>query len=92
MTYIKDSYVKSDIAYKDVHQPKAKTKIISLDNVIRSIKKDGDIPNNLKEGLIYAYDNIANKAKIKYSKDVYDQYVLDPIAQYYIDKDDKKRF
>ena len=61
---------------------------MSLDSVIRSIKKDGDIPNNLKEGLIFAYDNIANKTKIKYSKDIYDQYILDPIAQYYIDKDD----
>ena len=37
---------------------------------------------------MYAYDNIANKTKIKYSKDIYEQYVLDPIAQYYIDKDD----
>ena len=62
--------------------------MISLDSVIRSIKKDGDVPNNLKEGLIYAYDNIANKTKIKYSKDIYDQYVLNPIAQHYIDKDD----
>ena len=32
----------------------------------------------------------ANKTKIKYSKDIYDQYVLDLIAQYYINKDDKK--
>ena len=90
LNHIKDLYIKSDIPYKDIHHPKTKTKIISLDSVIRSIKKDGDIPNNLKEGLIYAYDNIANKTKIKYSKDTYDQYVLNPIAQYYIDKDDKK--
>ena len=59
-----------------------------MDSVISSIKKDGDIPNNLKEGLIYAYDNIANKTKIKNSKDVYDQYVLNPITQHHIDKDD----
>ena len=26
--------------------------------------------------------------KIKYSEDIYDQYVLNPIAQYYVDKDD----
>ena len=88
MNHIKDLYIKANISYKDIYQPKSKTKIISLDSVIRSIKKDGDIPNNLKESLIYAYDNIANKTKIKYSKDIYDQYVLDPIAQYYIDKDD----
>ena len=88
MNYIKDLYIKSDIPYKDIYQPKSETKIISLDSVLRSIKKDGDIPNDLKEGLIYAYDNIANETKIKYSKDIYDQYVLNPIGQYHIDKDD----
>ena len=90
LNHIKDLYVKSNISYKDIYHPNAKTKTISLDSVIRSIKKDGDIPNNLNEGLIIAYDNIANKTKIKYSKDIYNQYVLDPIAQHYIEKDDKK--
>ena len=80
LNYIKDLYIKSNISYKNIYQPKSKTKVISLDSVIRSIKKDGNIPNNLKESLIYAYDNIANKTKIKYSKDIYDQYVLNPIA------------
>ena len=89
LNHFKDLYIKSNISYKDIYQPNAKTKTISLDSVITSIKKDGHIPNNLK-GLIFAHDNIANKTKIKYSKDIYDQYVLDPIAQYYIDKDDKK--
>ena len=88
LNHIKDLYMKSNILCKDIYQSKSKTKIISLDSVIRSIKKDGDIPNNLKEGLIYAYDNIANKTKIKYIRGIYDQYVLDPIAQYYINKDD----
>ena len=88
MNHIEDLYIKANILYKDIYQPKSKTKIKSLDSVIRSIEKDGNIPNNLKEGLIYAYDNIANKTKIKYSKDIYYQYVLNPIAQYYIDKDD----
>ena len=89
LNHIKDLYIKANISYKDIYQPKSKTKIVSLDSVIRSIKKDGDIPSNLKESLIYAYDNIANKTKIKYSKDIYDQYVLNPIAQHYIDKDDE---
>ena len=82
-------FIKSNISYKDIYHPKTKTRIVSLDNVIRAIKKYGDIPINLKEDLIYAYDNIANKTKIKYTKDIYEKYVLDPIAQYYIDKDDK---
>ena len=88
MNLIKDLYFKANISYEDIYQPKSKTKMISLDSIIRSIKKDGDIPNNLKEDLIFAYDNIANKTKMKYSKDIYDQYVLNPIAQYYINKDD----
>ena len=75
LNHIKDLYIKANISYKDIYQPKSKTKIISLDTVIRSIKNNGDIPDNLKEPLIYAYDNIANKTKIKYSKDIYDQYV-----------------
>ena len=63
LNHIKDLYIKSNILYKDIYQPKAKAKIMSLDSIIRSIKKDGDIPNNLKEGIIFAYDNIANKTK-----------------------------
>ena len=87
MNHIKGLYIKANISYKDIYQPKSKRKIISLDSVIRSIRKDGNIPNNLKKGLIYAYDNIANITKIKYTKDIYDQYVLNPIVQHYIDKD-----
>ena len=48
LNHIKDLFIKSNISYKDIYQPKSKTKIVSLDSVIRSIKKDGDIPNNLK--------------------------------------------
>ena len=90
LNYIKDLYIKSGFRYSAMYIPKEKTKIISLDTVIISIKKNADIPINLKEDLIYAYDNIAYKTKIKYPKEVYDQYVLDPITQTYIDKDDKK--
>ena len=54
LNHIKDLYIKSGIAYKDIYKPKEKTKKVSLDTVIRSIKKDGDIPNNLKEPLINA--------------------------------------
>ena len=57
LNHIKDLYIKSNISYKDIYQPNTKTNSISLDSVIRSIKKDGDIPNNLKEGLIFVYDN-----------------------------------
>ena len=39
LNHIKDIYIKSDISYKDIYHPKEKTKIVSLDSVIRSIKK-----------------------------------------------------
>ena len=40
LNHIKDLYIKSNISYKDIYPPKSKTKIISLDSVIRSIKID----------------------------------------------------
>ena len=54
LNHIKDSYIKANISYKDIYKPKLKTRIIPLDSVIRSIKNDGNITNNLKEPLIYA--------------------------------------
>ena len=44
----------------------------------------------MKNPLIEAYNNIANKTQIKYPKDIYNQYVLEPIAQIYIDKEDDR--
>ena len=58
-----------------------------LESFIRAIKKNDDIPNNLKNPLIEAYNNIANKTQIKYPKDIYNQYVLDLIMEIYINKD-----
>ena len=61
-----------------------------LESVITAITKNDDIPNNLKDPLIEAYNNIANKTQIKYPKDIYNQYVLDPIMEIYINKDDDR--
>ena len=61
-----------------------------LESVIRAIKKNDDIPNNLKNLLIEAYNNIANKTQIKYPKDIYNQYVLEPIMEIYINKGDNR--
>ena len=63
---------------------------MSLGGIIRAIKENDDIPNNLKNPLIEAYDNIANKTLIKYPKHIYNQYVLDPIMEIYINKDDDR--
>ena len=90
LNYIKDLYIKSDIAYKDIYKPKKKTKIVALSGIIRSIKENDDIPNNLREPLIEAYDNIANKTNIKYSKEDYEKYVFDAIMDIYNNKDDDR--
>ena len=39
LNHIKDLYIKANISYKDIYQPKSKTRIVSLDSVIRSSKK-----------------------------------------------------
>ena len=90
LNYIKDIYIKLNIKYSDIYTPKEKTKIVTLATVIRAIKKNDDIPNNLKDPLIEAYNNIANKTQIKYSKEIYNQYFLDPIMEIYINKDDDR--
>ena len=46
LNHIKDLYIKSNISYKDIYHPKSKTKTISLDTVIRSIKNNGDITDD----------------------------------------------
>ena len=61
LNYIKDIYIKSDIKYSNIYAPKERTKTVPLESVIRAIKKNDDIPNNLKNPLIEAYNNIANK-------------------------------
>ena len=58
--------------------------------LLLELLKNDDIPNNLKNPLIEPYNNIANKTRIKYSKDIYNQYAIDPIAQIYINQEDDR--
>ena len=69
---------------------KKKEQKLYLYPLLLELLKNDDIPNNLKNPLIEAYNNIAHKTRIKYSKDIYNQYVLDTIAQIYIDKEDDR--
>ena len=39
LNYIKDIYIKSDIKYSNIYAPKERTKTVSLESVIRAIKK-----------------------------------------------------
>ena len=58
--------------------------------MLLELLKNDDIPNNLKNPLIEAYNNIANKTQIKYPKDIYNQYVLEPIMEICINKGDNR--
>ena len=58
--------------------------------MLLELLKNDDIPNNLKNPLIEAYNNIANKTRIKYPKDIYNQYVLELIMEIYINKGDDR--
>ena len=57
--------------------------------------KDNDkISKDIKDDFIDAYNTIPNKTKIKFHNKFYRQYVMEPVDQYYIEKnvlaDDEK--
>ena len=77
-----------------IYKPKFKTINISLGNIIRKIENDNEISNELKDDSIDAYNNIPNKTRIQFHNRYYREYVMEPIEQYYIEKnvlaDDEK--
>ena len=91
LNYIKKIYIKSNIGYDNIYKPKSKTVIISLGNIIRKIENDNKISNELKDN---AYNNIPNKTRIQFHNEYYREYVMEPVEQYYIEKnvlaDDEK--
>ena len=94
LNYIKKIYIKSDIGYNNIYKPKAKTINISLGNIIRKIENDDKISSELKDDFIDAYNNIPNKTRIQFHNKYCREYVMEPVEQYYIEKnvlaDDEK--
>ena len=94
LNYIKKIYIKSNIGYNNIYIPRAKTINIRLDTIIRKIENDNKISNELKDDFIDAYNNIPNKTKIQFHNKYYKQYVMEPVEQYYLEKnidaDDEK--
>ena len=66
LNYIKKIYIKSNIGYDNIYKPRVKTVSISLDSIIKKIKNDNKISNELKDNFIEAYNNIHNKTKIQF--------------------------
>ena len=94
LNYIKKMYIKSNIGYDNIYEPKSKIVNISLGNIIRKIENDNKISNELKDNFIDAYNNIPNKTRIQFHNKYYREYVIEPVEQYYIEKnilaDDEK--
>ena len=94
LNYIKKIYIKSNIGYDKIYKPRPKTINVSLDNIIKKMKNDDMISNEIKDDFIEAYDNIPNKTKIQFHNKFYREYVMEPVEKYYeekdIDADDEK--
>ena len=81
-------YIKSNI--DNIYIPKAKTVNINLGYLIRRIENDDRISNELKDDFIDGYNNIPNKTKIQFHNRYYREYVMEPVEEYYKEKDDEK--
>ena len=94
LNYIRKIYIKSNIGYDNIYKPRPKTINVSLDNIIKKMKNDNMISNEVKDDFIDAYNNIPNKTKIQFHNKYYRQYVMQPVEKYYIEKnidaDDEK--
>ena len=86
---IKNIYLKSNIPYEDIYIPRAKTKYVYFDTVVRKITSNRDIPNEIEYKFVHTYDNIVNKTSIKYSRESSEKYVLKPIREYYDQDEDR---
>ena len=85
LNYIKKIYIKSNIGYDKIYKPRAKTVNVSLDNIIKKMKNDNEISNELKDNFIDAYNNIPNKTSIQFHNKYYREYVMEPVEKYYIE-------
>ena len=94
LNYIKKIYIKSNIGYDKIYEPRPKTINVSLGNIIKKIENDNNISNELKDDFIDAYNNIPNKTSIQFHNKYYREYVMEPVERYYIEKnidaDDEK--
>ena len=86
LNHIKNIYIKSNIGYENIYKARVKTVNVSLDNIIRKIENNDKISKDLKDDFIDGYNNMPNKTKIQFNNKYYREYVMEPVEQYYIEK------
>ena len=87
LNYIKKIYIKSNIGYDKIYKPRPKTVNVSLGNIIKKIENDDKISSEIKNDFIDAYNKIPNKTSIQFNNKYYREYVMEPVEQYYLEKD-----
>ena len=80
LSTIKDIYLKSNIPFENVYLPRESTKYVYVDTIINN---NNNIPDEIKYNFVRDYNNVVNKTNIKYSRQDYEKYVLNPIFEHY---------
>ena len=86
LSTVKDIYLRSNIPFENIYLSRESTKYVYLDIIVRKINSNSDIPDEIKYNFVRDDNNIVNKASIKYSRQDYEKFVINPIKEYY-DKD-----
>ena len=83
LSTIKDIYLKSNIPFENIYLPRESTKSVYLDTIVRKINSNTDIPDEIKYNFVRDYNNIVNKNSIKYNRQDYEKFVINPIKEHY---------
>ena len=81
LAIIKDIYLKSNVPFEDIYIPRAKTKYVYLDTVVRKLNSNNNIPDEMKYQFVHTYNNIVNKTCIKCNRQDYEKFVIIPIKE-----------
>ena len=66
-----------------MYLPRESTKYVYLDAIVRKINSNSSIVDEIKYKFARDYNNFANKTDIKYSRQDYKKFVINPIKEYY---------
>ena len=83
LSTIKDIYLKSNIPFDNIYLPRESTTYVYLDTIVRKINSNTDIPDEIKYNFVRDYNNTVNKTSIKYNKQDYEKFVINPIKEHY---------
>ena len=75
--------MKSNIPFENIYLSRESTKYVYLDTIVRKINSNSNIADEIIYNFIRNYNNIVNKTNIKYSRQDYEKFVINPIKEYY---------